>query len=155
MVARCPQSAESGHPGFGDAERARRRNLWLLAGHAPRLHRTIKLWPPNPCRPPPDSHGRPRAAALMASRPRRPQCSSVGASFCYMLSKTLFSGLVERTLGDRLLMWENEVRPDPGPLLVPGGELTDWAMRACRRRADPLGHAGVSTATATGPASGR
>ena len=38
------------------------------------------------------------------------QCSSVGASFCYLLSKTLFSSFVAKRLGDRLVMWENEVR---------------------------------------------
>ena len=38
------------------------------------------------------------------------QCSSIGASICYLLSKTLFSNLVERSLKDRLAMWANQVR---------------------------------------------
>lgn len=42
--------------------------------------------------------------------PSPSQCSSIGASICYLLSKTLFSDLVERSLKDRLAMWANQVR---------------------------------------------
>ena len=45
------------------------------------------------------------------------QCSSVGASFCYLLSKRFFGATVRTSFQDRLTMWTNEVQRQRNTLM--------------------------------------